>query len=63
MPAAPAKGMPVIIGEPPVEAAVAWLAKELATDAAEEATLERSEATLERAEEAAPVTDALYLLA
>jgi len=63
MPAAPAKGMPVIIGEPPVEAVVAWPVIELAADAAEERKLERSEAALERAEEAAPVTDPLYLLA
>lgn len=63
MPAAPAKGIPVIIGEPPVEVEEAWPASELATDAREEATLERSEAPLDRAEEAAPVTDALYLLA
>jgi hypothetical protein len=62
------------MGAPPVEAAVAALARELISDPREEATLESSEAPLERAEEtteapleraeeAAPLTDALYTLA
>lgn len=50
MPTAPAKGIPVTIGEPPVEAAVAPVASD--------ARLDNWEAPLERAEEAAPETDA-----
>ena len=58
IPAAPARGKPVIIGTaPPVE--VAPVASELAADAAWEAALERAAELLARAEEAALLADAL----